>query len=459
VVAGDPTSGLLPGIDPRGPGQEGAGDHRLQAYCFRMCLTDHPQNRIPFARPAGYDPLQHELLLRNFEAGATITPWANSAMPNRKTDTNNNQGFSTDFIGQNYDYPEASDAEREQIIRRHRTYQQGLMWTLANHPRVPEPIRTEVARWGTSRDEFQRDDGWQQQLYIREARRMIGDYIMTQHNCQGRRIAERPIGLAAYTMDSHNVQRYVDSQGQTRNEGDVQVGGFSPYGIDYGAIVPQESECANLFVPVCPSASHMAFGSIRMEPVFMVLGQSAATAAMLAIRSDIAIQDVDYEVLKTRLVADDQVLQWTGPKRTVPSGVAVDSLPGIVIDDAQADCEGFQSRSNSVGPFVGVGYRHDGDTAKGRQTARFTFQIANAGQYEVRVAWTAHPNRATNVPVTVEYPGGSTTALVNQRTKPKYDGFGVVGTFSFAAGETTVEISNESTDGYVLIDAVQLIPR
>lgn len=191
----------------------------------------------------------------------------------------------------------------------------------------------------------------------------------------------------------------------------------------------------------------------------MVLGQSAATAAMLAIRSDIAIQDVDYEVLKTRLVADDQVLQWTGPKRTVPSGVAVDSLPGIVIDDAQADCEGFQSRSNSVGPFVGVGYRHDGDTAKGRQTARFTFQIANAGQYEVRVAWTAHPNRATNVPVTVEYPGGSTTALVNQRTKPKYDGFGVVGTFSFAAGETTVEISNESTDGYVLIDAVQLIPR
>lgn len=459
VVAGDPASGLLPGIDPAGPGQEGGGDHRLQAYCFRMCLTDHPQNRIPFAKPAGYDPLQYELLLRNFEAGATITPWANSAMPNRKTDTNNNQGFSTDFIGQNYDYPEASDAERKNIIRRHRTYQQGLMWTLANHPRVPEPIRTEVARWGTSRDEFQRDDGWQQQLYIREARRMIGDYVMTQHNCQGRRIAERPIGLAAYTMDSHNVQRYVDSQGQVRNEGDVQVGGFSPYGIDYGAIVPQQSECTNLFVPVCPSASHMAFGSIRMEPVFMVLGQSAATAAMLALGSDIAIQEVDYETLQARLVADGQVLRWTGPHRKIPIGIEVDTLPGIVVDDAEAHCQGFQSRSNSLGPFVASGYRHDGDAAKGRQTATFTFQIPKAGPYEVRMAWTAHSNRATNVPLTVSNPGGSSTVRVNQRTKPQHGAFGVVGSYDFAAGETTVVISNESTDGYVLIDAVQLIPR
>ena len=288
---------------------------------------------------------------------------------------------------------------------------------------------------------------------------MIGDYVMTQHNCQGRRVANRPIGLAAYTMDSHNVQRYVDSNGQARNEGDVQVGGFSPYGIDYGAIVPQKSECTNLLVPVCLSASHMAFGSIRMEPVFMVLGQSAATSAMLAIRSDTAVQDVNYDVLKSRLLQDNQVLQWTGPKRTVPSGIAVDSLPGIVIDDAQADCEGFSSHSNSVGPFVGVGYRHDGDTAKGRQAARFAFQIANAGQYEVRVAWTAHPNRATNVPIKVEHSGGSSTVLVNQRTKPKYGAFGVVGTYTFDAGKTIVEISNESTDGYVLIDAVQMIPR
>ena len=310
VKRGDPASGLLPGIDPNGPGAEGSGDRRVQAYCFRMCLTDHPENRIPFAKPKDYDPLLYELLLRNFEAGERGMPWINSAMPNRKTDTNNRTGFSTDFIGQNYDYPEASYAERERIVARHRSYQQGLMWTLANHPRVPEAIRREVARWGTCRDEFEREDGWQQQLYIRESRRMVGPYVMTQHNCQGRAIAERPIGLAAYTMDSHNVQRYVDKSGHVRNEGDVEVGGFSPYGIDYRSIAPKASECDNLLVPVCLSASHIAFGSIRMEPVFMVLGQSAATAAVLSIETNTTVQKVDYKKLRARLLADRQVLEW-----------------------------------------------------------------------------------------------------------------------------------------------------
>jgi hypothetical protein len=312
VKPGDPQSGLLPGIDPAGPGIEGQGDGRVQAFCFRMCLTDHPENRIPFAKPADYDPLQYELLLRNFEAGEKGMPWINSGMPNRKTDTNNRTAFSTDFIGQNYDFPEASYAERERILMRHRAYQQGLMWTLANHPRVTDHIRSEVARWGMCRDEFEQEDGWQQQLYIREARRMIGAYVMTQHNCQGRVTAQQPIGLAAYTMDSHNVQRYVDGHGHVRNEGDVEIGGFPPYPIDYRSMTPRKSECNNLLVPVCLSASHIAFGSIRMEPVFMVLGQSAATAAMQAIDADTAVQDLAFADLKKRLLADGQVLVWTG---------------------------------------------------------------------------------------------------------------------------------------------------
>ncbi len=308
---GDPASGLLPGIDPAGPGREGAGDHRVQAYCFRMCLTDHPPNRIPFHRPEGYRELDYELMLRNFEAGERGMPWINSAMPNRKTDTNNRTGFSTDFIGQNYAYPDGDYATRAEIARRHLHYQQGLMWTLANHPRVPESIRGEVSRWGMTRDEFVEGNGWQEQLYIREARRMVGRLVMTQHHCQGREVVTDPIGLAAYGMDSHHVQRYVDGNGQAQNEGDVQVGGFAPYPIAYRAITPAESECANLLVPVCLSASHIAFGSIRMEPVFMVLGQSAAAAAVQAMDETVSVQQVDYDRLRARLVADGQVLAWT----------------------------------------------------------------------------------------------------------------------------------------------------
>ena len=308
VRKGDPTSGLLPGIDPTGPGMEGEGDRRVQAYCFRMCLSDHPENRIPFHRPDDYDEREFELMFRNFEAGEKRTPWINSSMPNRKTDTNNRNGFSTDFIGQNYDYPEGDYASREKIVLRHRRYQQGLMWTLANHPRVPEQVRSDVGRWGMSKDEFVEGAGWQEQLYIRESRRMTGAYVMTQHNCQGREKVADVISLAAYTMDSHNTQRYVTSEGFALNEGNVEVGGFPPYPISYRSITPKQTECENLLVPVCLSASHIAFGSIRMEPVFMVLGQSAATAAALAIDAGQAVQKVAYDKLRARLLADKQVL-------------------------------------------------------------------------------------------------------------------------------------------------------
>jgi hypothetical protein len=309
VVKGDPSSGLLPFIDPDGPGEFGAGDNRVQAYCFRMCLTDHPDNRIPFEKPEGYNELDYELLLRNYEAGESGFPWINSQMPNRKTDTNNRTGFSTDFIGQNYDYPEASYEERERIRERHRQYQKGLMWTLANHPRIPENIRTEIARWGTCKDEFARADGWQEQLYVREARRMIGEHVMTQYNCEGLEVAEDAIGMGAYGMDSHNVQRYVTEEGWAKNEGNVEARVVAPYPISYRSITPKREECTNLLVPVCLSASHIAFGSIRMEPVFMVLGQSAATAASLAIDGGIPVQEVAYAQLRPILLADKQVLE------------------------------------------------------------------------------------------------------------------------------------------------------
>jgi hypothetical protein len=319
VIKGNPESGLLPNIVSR-PGIAGEGDKKIQAYCFRMCLTDAPENRVAFKKPDGYNELDYELLFRNYEArmgairgmysyGNSLLPWINAAMPNRKTDTNNKFAFSADYIGKNYEYPEATYAEREKIVTDHRNYQMGLMWSLANHPRVPKDVRDEASRWGTTKDEFERPDGWQQQLYIREARRMVGAYVMTQHNCEGLHIPADPVGLGAYGMDSHHVQRYIDANGYVQNEGNVEAHGFNPYPISYRSLVPKKEECENLIVPVCLSASHIGFGSIRMEPVFMVLGQSAAAAASLAIDNNAAVQDIPYQKLKTVLLANRQRLK------------------------------------------------------------------------------------------------------------------------------------------------------
>ena len=311
IVKGDKSSGLLPFISEDGPGVDGTANKGIQAYCFRMTLTDHPENRIPFQKPDKYNEKEYELLFRNYEAGFKGVPWINSSMPNRKTDTNNRNGFSTDFIGQNYDYPEASYEERKEIVNRHKLYQQGLMWSLANHPRIPENIRNEVSKWGTCKDEYDSKDGWQQQLYIREARRLVSDYVMTQRNCEGFEEAEDPVGMAAYTMDSHHVKRYVDANGYVQNEGNVEAHGFPPFPISYRSIIPKKNEINNLLIPICLSASHIAFGSIRMEPVFMVLGQSAAIAASMAIENESDVQSIDYSVLKTHLLNNKQILSYS----------------------------------------------------------------------------------------------------------------------------------------------------
>lgn len=455
VIPGDPSSGLLPGVTAGPPGEPGSGDRRVQAYNFRMCITDVPANQLPFEKPEGYDEQRYELLFRNFAAGEKRIPWSLFLMPNRKTDVNNNFGFSTDNIGKSYEWADGDYATRDRIYRDHLLYQRGLMWTLANHPRVPESIRQEVSRWGNCRDEFPEAGGWSHQIYVREARRMISDYVMTQHNCQGQKTAEDSVGLAAYTMDSHHVQRYVDDQGHARNEGDVQVGGFPPYPISYRSLVPRAAECTNLLVPVCLSASHIAYGSIRMEPVFMVLGQSAATAACLSLDQQVPVQQVNYQELARQLQADGQVLAWT---QRAP-GIDPKSLPGIVLDDAQGQPVGDWPVSSSIPGFIGRGYAHDANTDKGRKKFVFQVQVPEAGRYEVRLAYTANPNRATNVPVTVQHREGTHTARINQRQAPPLaPGWVSLGRFPLAAGsQPVVSVSTEDTDGHVVVDAIQLL--
>ena len=311
IVPGDPKSGVLPRISTAPPGEYGQGDKKVQAYCYRYCVTDHPDNLIPFPKPDGYDPKQYELLVRIYDAGWRETFDKFDPVPNRKTDCNNHGPFSTDNLGMNYDYPEASYERRREILKEHETYQKGWLHFIANDPRVPKETREKMRRWGLPKDEFKDNGGWPHQIYVREARRMIGAYVMTENDLLKKRPTPDSVGMGSYGIDSHNVQRYITPEGYVQNEGDIGVGLKAPYEIAYGALVPKRGQCDNLLVPVCASASHIAFGSIRMEPVFMILGQSAATAAMMAIEDGRAVQDVPYAKLRERLLKDGQVLEST----------------------------------------------------------------------------------------------------------------------------------------------------
>ncbi len=309
VVPGDPASGVLPRISTEDPGRQGDGDRRIQAYCFRTCLTKHEANRVPFDRPDDYDSTRYELLIRIYDAGWRGTFNKFDEIPNRKTDVNNHGPFSFDNIGMNYDYPDATYERRKEIIDEHISYQKGLLYFIANDPRVPADTREEMKKWGYSKDEFTDNGYWPYNIYVREARRMTGDYIMTENDVLSKRVVPHPVGMGSYNLDSHNTQRYIKPDGFVDNEGDVQLPAGKPYMIDLGSILPKKEDCSNLLVPVCVSSSHIAFGSIRMEPVFMILGQSAGTLASLALERKLAVHDVPYGELRKKLLADGQVLE------------------------------------------------------------------------------------------------------------------------------------------------------
>lgn len=312
VVPGNPKSGLLWGISTNPPGEKGDGDKLAQAYNFRLCLTDNPKNRMTIPKPDNYDPSKYELLVRLFKSQPDMRDinkyfiW--TKMPNSKTDVNNRGGFSTDAIDMNHNWSEASYEVREAIWKEHLDYTQGLLYFYQHDPRVPQELQSYVKEWGYPKDEYQNSNHFTPQLYIREGRRMVSDHVMTEHHCQGEVVVDDAVGMAAYGMDSHNTQRIV-VDGMVKNEGNVEVHGFKPYSISYRSITPRKSECDNLVVPIALSATHIAFGSIRMEPVFMVLGQSAATVAAMSIDKSVAVQELRYKELESKLLEDKQVLR------------------------------------------------------------------------------------------------------------------------------------------------------
>jgi ribulose 1,5-bisphosphate synthetase/thiazole synthase len=468
VKPGDPSSGLLPYIQPGDGGVVGAGDRAVQAYNFRLCMTKVEGNKVPWTAPPGYDERKFELLARYLEAcvAADKLPPVNKLMapvrmPNGKTDTNNNGPFSTDFIGCNYDYPDGDYATRERIWNEHVNYIRGFLYFLATNKRVPQKLRDEMNEWGLAKDEFVGTDHFPPQMYVREARRMISDYVMTEHDCRWTRKVADGVGLGAYGMDSHNCQRLVKN-GCVENEGDVEIGVSGPYPVSYRSIVPKAAECDNLFVPVCLSATHIAYGSIRMEPVFMIMGQSSAVAAAIAMDDGVTVQKVSYEKLAAKLKAQGQIITNDGfPKHEPRKVVALDAskLAGIVVDDTQAAVTGEWAHGASAGPFVGDGYLHDGNEEKGQKRVRFTPKLPKAGRYEVRIIHSPLANRATNVPVVIHSADGEKTVVVNQRQPLKDNQPLKLGVFSFEAGAAGwVEIRNDATNGHVIADAIQFVP-
>ncbi len=319
VTPGRADSGLIAGIEGVLPNLDtlGMADHRLQSFNYRLCLTTEADNRVSVEKPDGYDARQYELLFRLAEAGQAAS-FSDQAMPNKKTDSNDRGRMSFDFIGGDFsvaggwNYSDAGYAKRREIVAAHRRYQQGLMWALQNEPRIPAATRAACARWGLAGDEFTDNGHWPYQLYVREARRMVGLTTVTQHHVQraaGYEVADS-IGLGSYSLDSHVVRRVV-LDGKIRNEGGFYVWWATPYPIPYGAIVPRREDATNLLAPVTLSATHAAFGSLRMEPTYLILGQSAAVAAVCAIDRKTALQDVDYALLRDRLSHAGQTLSLT----------------------------------------------------------------------------------------------------------------------------------------------------
>jgi hypothetical protein len=452
----------LPFVSGEPVGKPGQGDRMVQAYNFRLCLTQDPKLRLPFPKPANYNADQFELLARylakrpDVKVGQLMNP---VKVPNGKTDTNNNGPFSTDYIGKNWDYPDADFATRDKMWKEHEEYTKGFLYFLANDPRVPETLQKEANSWGLSRGEFTDTDNWPPQLYVREARRMLGVYIMTQKDIMFEREKDDSVGLGSYNTDSHHVQRVLTEDKFVLNEGDFQVG-TSPYAIPYRSLVPKAQECGNLLVPICVSASHVAYGTIRMEPVYMILGQGSGVAAALAVDKNCTVQEVPVKALQDRLSAQKAVLSPVGlggPAGTA-ARIAASSLKGIVVDDKEAKAIGTWLHSVSIGPFVEAGYLHDNNENQGKSSVRFVPKVEKTGKYQVRLFYTPNPNRATNVLVLVHSAGGDKQVRVNQKQKPKDDAADL-GVFEFAAGqEGYVEIRNDGADGHVIADAVQFVP-
>lgn len=447
------------GVFPAPSLQPGDADHRIQAYNFRICVTQRPDLLMPFPKPAAYDPSRYELLLRLIRAFPGIRfgrLFHVGATSHGKYDLNAQGLFSTDYPGANFDYPDGDAATRARIWQDHTDFIQGMLWFLGHDERVPAALREQTLSWGLCRDEFADNGHWPYALYIREGRRLIGEHVMTQRDLQTDLFKDDSVAMGSFLIDCHIVQRILAEDGTVRDEGSFQDTPVLPYQIAYRSLTPKRAECENLLVPVCLSASHIAYCSIRMEPVYMALGQASGLAAVQALRAQTPVQAIDATALQKQLRAQQAVLDLPELAKIPRSA----KLPGLVLDDSQAEQTGHWTASSYGTPVDGASV-HDGNSEKGRLSLAYRLSVPKDGEYEVRVSYAAAPNRASNVPVEIVHAGGVARAVVNQKRKlPEADPFLSLGRFRFeAARPAVITIRNGDTDGIVGADAVQLLPR
>ncbi|MDZ4289442.1 MAG: FAD-dependent oxidoreductase, partial [Prosthecobacter sp.] len=422
-IHGTPAS--IPALDDRGypifgvyrtNAAPGSADRLTQSYNFRICVTQEPGNLVPFPKPAHYDPKRYELLLRLIKAYPKVgfgRLFHLGKIAGGKYDLNAQGFFSTDYPGANTDYPDGDAATRARIWQDHIDYIQGLFWFLGHDERVPQSLRDQANSWGLCKDEFTDNNHWPYALYVREARRLIGEYVMVQKDLQTDIFKDDSVGMGSFVIDCHIVQRIVAEDGTVRDEGSFQDAPALPYQIPYRSLTPKRTECENLLVPVCLSASHIAYCSLRMEPVYMALGHASGLAAVMAVKANTAVQSVDVSALRKQLIAQKAVLELAALANMPRSA----KLPGIAMDEQDAERIGNWQGSTYGNPVDGSS-RHDENTEKGQKSITYKLSIPKAGRYEVRLSYAAAPNRASNVPVTIQHAQGTAQATVNQRAQP-----------------------------------------
>ena len=447
------------GVYPADRLQPGDADHRTQSYNFRICVTQRPDIFVPFPKPVNYDPAHYELLLRLIQAfpGVRFGRLFHLGLTSHgKYDLNAQGLFSTDYPGANFGYPDGDTSTRARIWQDHIDFTQGMFWFLGHDERVPKTLRDQALSWGLCKDEFADNDHWPYALYIREGRRMIGEHVMVQKDLQTHIFKDDGVGMGSFLIDCHIVQRILAEDGTVRDEGSFQDTPALPYQIPYRSLTPKRAECENLLVPVCLSASHIAYCSLRMEPVYMALGQACGLAVVQAMRAKQSVQAVNVQTLREKLLEQKAVLELPELANIPRSS----KLPGMVMDDGQAEKTGHWTGSSYGTPVDGAS-THDGNSEKGQLSITYKLTVPKTGVYEVRVSYASAPNRASNVPVQIEHAEGSATVTVNQKKAPPIDGlFLSLGEFRFADGRSAIiTIRNGNTDGIVGADAVQLLPK